>query len=108
MFEKDVLNENMPCTFCRTDFPTTVTFPARNDCYTGWTLQYSGYLVTNKGGSGRGAYQSFCLDKDPDFVPGTLRDDNEHVLYLIEAKCGSLPCPPYIGNAEIACAVCSK
>ena len=108
IFEKDVLNEDMPCAVCRTGFPTTMIFPARNNCYSGWTWQYSGYLVANLEQPGRGAYQSICLDKDPDFAPSGVGSGDEHVIYLTEAKCGSLPCPPYIDNAEIACAVCSK
>jgi len=108
IFDKDVINEDMPCVVCRSQLPTSIMIPGRTNCYQGWTQQYRGYLVSNIAGAGRASYESICIDRDPDFLPHSQADDNQHVLYLMEAKCGSLPCPPYVDNRELACVVCSK
>ena len=77
IFDKHVFNEDAPCVFCNSQFPTTAVIPARVNCYPGWTLQYSGYLVTNSITAGRESYDSICLDKNPDFIPHSEADDDD-------------------------------
>ena len=82
-------------------------FPGRNTCFDAWTLQYAGYLMA--GHFGHSNNKNFeCLDSSPEAVPKGNTNDDQSIVYLVEAKCGSLPCPPYVEGREIACAVCSK
>lgn len=48
-----------------------------------------------------------CVDEDPDFVTGGKAGGYGYLLYNVEARCGSLKCPPYVGGRELTCAVCS-
>ena len=107
IFGYDVDQHDLPCAVCETRFSMTHMFPGRNTCFDGWTLQYAGYLVADHHGhSSNKAYE--CLDSSPEAVAKGNTDDNQSVLYLVEAKCGSLPCPPYVECREIACVVCSR
>ena len=106
-FNKNLHQENAPCSVCRSSRPTVIMIPGRNQCYNGWTLEYKGYLVA--GFSNRTAASEYiCLDDNPDVVPGGQADQNGALLYLVEGRCGSLPCPPYVHGRELTCAVCSK
>ena len=49
-----------------------------------------------------------CVDGDPEYVPGSHANKNGALLYAVELKCGSLPCPPYDSERELTCAVCTK
>ena len=49
-----------------------------------------------------------CVDGNPDTLHGGKADKNGRLFYLVEARCGSLKCPPYVEGREIVCAVCSK
>ena len=100
-------NHDMPCAVCRTQFSVTHMFPGRAGCYQGWSQQYTGYLVSSYHGRSMDMVY-YCIDANPESVPHGEKDDNQCVLYLVEAKCGVLPCPPYVDGREIACTVCSK
>jgi len=81
---------------------------ARTACYPGWTVEYTGYLMSGVTGSSVYAYDHLCLDGNPEYLAHGGTNDNQHILYNVEAKCGSLPCPPYVEGRELACVVCSK
>ena len=49
-----------------------------------------------------------CMDSDPEALAHGATSDDQGTIYLIEGRCGSLQCPPYVEGREIACAVCSK
>ena len=51
-----------------------------------------------------------CVDSDPETIPGLGHGQNGHLVYFVEANCGSaaLPCPPYVHGREIGCVVCTK
>lgn len=49
-----------------------------------------------------------CVDHNPESLPGGGNtDSNGYLFYMMEGRCGSLKCPPYVDGREIACAVCS-
>ena len=48
------------------------------------------------------------MDSDPEALAHGGTNDDQSIIYLVEGRCGSLPCPPYVDGREIACAVCSK
>ena len=106
-FGKRLDDQNAPCSVCQTQRATMLMIPGRNACYKGWTIEYSGYLVAGYYSSAA-ATEYICLDKDPEFNVGGYANDAGALLYLVEAVCGSLECPPYINGRELTCAVCSK
>ena len=105
-FGKDRLDNDAPCSLCRTTRSAVTMIPGRNKCYDGWTLEYAGYLVA--GGNGYHATEYVCLDFHPDSIVGGQKDENGALFYLVEGRCGSLECPPYVNGRELTCAVCSK
>ncbi|XP_029658122.1 uncharacterized protein LOC115232406 [Octopus sinensis] len=101
-------DHNIPCAVCQTNGPAAVMMlPGRNECYTGWYLEYSGYLMTSHWKhNGRTSY--LCIDKEPEADRCGYRDENGALFYHVQAQCGSLPCPPYRNNEELTCSVCSN
>jgi len=86
---------------------------ARQDCPSpDMTLEYSGYLVSEKSDRTGDAYiyyrsEYICVDETPEGRPGSEPNMDGALLFPVQAACGSLPCPPYINLNEITCAVCS-
>ena len=80
--------------------------PARNQCELGWTTEYTGYLSEN--------YYEFqrtefvCMDGKAEPVDDSVSDQNGALFYPAVAKCGCLPCLPYIDDVELLCAVCTR
>ena len=109
-----VHDHNVPCAVCYASTRVAVTMiPAKTRCPSAWTLEYSGYLMSNYKGDSRyrgSHYRTMfeCVDKNPDSVPGSARDVNGAVFYHAEASCTGLPCPPYDPQKELTCAVCTK
>ena len=67
--------------------------PARNDCPSGWTEEYHGYLMTAAHAFMHSA-EFVCVDGNPEYVLGSREDKNGALLYPVEGVCGSLPCLP--------------
>lgn len=106
-FGDNMYNHNAPCAVCYTKRRVSVMVPGRNICSKGWTMEYSGYLVTGYHGD-KSATEYVCLDRRPEKVINGDADDEDNRLYLVEATCsGSLACPPYVAGREITCVVCS-
>lgn len=106
IFPYKVHQQDMPCAVCKTLKSTTLMIPARANCYPGWKLEYTGYIMANYHGHA-GPHNHICVDSEPEFVPNGGEYKLHHILYLMEAQCGSLPCPPYVQGRELACVVCS-
>ena len=49
-----------------------------------------------------------CVDKDAEAVPGSHADTNGGIFHTVEASCNGLPCPPYVAEKELTCALCTK
>ncbi|XP_053374035.1 uncharacterized protein LOC123532550 [Mercenaria mercenaria] len=105
-FGKALANNDVPCCVCRTKRPSVLFIPGRNICYDGWTLEYSGYLTS--GHDSHHATEFVCLDVNPEIIAGGVSDVDGKLFYFVEARCGSLRCPPYVNGRELTCAVCSK
>ncbi|XP_056006015.1 uncharacterized protein LOC130050320 [Ostrea edulis] len=103
LYEHDV-----PCAVCLVNNRSVLrVFPARKTCYKGWKLEYDGYLMA--GNAGHAAATTYkCVDRNPDTIAGGHSNHNGYLFYLVEARCGSLKCPPYVNGRELVCAVCSK
>ena len=80
---------------------------ARKTCYSGWKLEYQGYLMAGYYGA-QGPSKYTCVDHHPDALHGGRPNMNGKLFYFVEAVCGSLKCPPYVNGRELVCAVCSR
>ncbi|KAK3100389.1 hypothetical protein FSP39_019206 [Pinctada imbricata] len=101
-------NWDVPCAVCRTKgVSSTLMIPAKTKCSDSWTKEYSGYLMSG-GARQIVATQYICVDKDFEKVPESSANKNGALLYPVEARCGSLPCNPYVEGRELTCVVCSK
>ena len=49
-----------------------------------------------------------CVDKDAEAVPGSHTNTNGGLFYHVEASCNGLPCPSYVAEKELTCAVCTN
>ena len=102
-----VFEHNAPCAVCRSSTQESVLMiPARLSCPSTWTLEYSGYLMSES----RSYYRrsTACVDKDPESIPGSIRDTDGALFYHMEATCNDIQCPPYVAEKELTCAVCTK
>ena len=101
-------NQNIPCAVCSTSTRGQVMMlPAKLQCPSSWTLEYSGYLMSNYRLHHRTIFE--CVDRNPESVPGQAANHNGAVLYHTEATCNDgLLCPPYDPQKELTCAVCTK
>lgn len=81
----------------------------RADCFSGWTEEYSGYLLAGHHNHEKSTDYT-CIDSNPEAVQGKSLDENGRLLYPVEAYCkdASLSCPPYVDGRELACVVCTK
>ncbi|XP_052790165.1 uncharacterized protein LOC128224382 [Mya arenaria] len=109
-FGKHLHDHDAPCAVCQTYRRSSVMIPGRNQCYPGWTKEYAGYLVSDLSGYSdhKSSTNYACLDADAEYEIGDQVDNNGKLMYLVEAICGSLPCPPYVDYRELKCVVCSK
>ena len=102
-----LLDNPAPCAFCYVGGRSTILMiPARTQCPDGWTMEYAGYVVSDRNThTHRSNY--ICWDEAPEVaVGGTLQD--QAVIYPVEVHCGTLPCSVYITGRELTCVVCSK
>ena len=100
-------NKDTVCSVCRSSLSTTIMIPGTNVCTAGWQLQYSGYLMAGYYGHAAGS-EFICVDSAMESRPGTADNHDGKLLYAARAVCGSLPCEPYVSDAGVTCAVCSK
>ena len=109
LFKKQNLHDHdAPCVACYVrSRGSMLMMPARNDCPSGWTEEYHGYLMTAYHDH-RNQKNFICVDEDAEFVPGSGASLNGALLYPVEGVCGSLPCLPYVAGREMTCAVCTK
>ena len=107
-FKKNLHNHDAPCVVCFVKSRgSMLMMPARNDCPSGWTEEYHGYLMTGYHNHKKG-YDFICVDEDAEYVSGTQANKNGALLYIVEGVCGSLPCNPYVAGRELTCAVCTN
>ncbi len=99
---------NAPCAVCYVSTrATSLMLPARMECPSSWTLEYTGYLMsTHYVNHYRTMYE--CVDASPDKIPGSAGNSNGAVFYHVEATCNGLPCEPYDPQKELTCVVCTK
>ena len=107
-FDKNLHNHDAPCAVCFVKSRgSMLMMPARNDCPSGWTKEYHGYLMTTYHGD-KHSSEFVCVDGNPEYVRGSKQNQDGALLYPVEGVCGSLPCLPYVAGRELTCAVCTK
>ncbi|XP_078665811.1 uncharacterized protein LOC144908150 [Branchiostoma floridae x Branchiostoma belcheri] len=100
-------NHDVPCAVCHV--PTRgaqVMIPARLSCPSGWTREYKGYLMAERFNHKRSEF--VCVDEQPEVRPSGQANVDGALFYPVDARCGSLPCPPYVEGHELTCVVCTK
>ncbi|XP_052273215.1 uncharacterized protein LOC127873407 [Dreissena polymorpha] len=103
-----LVEHEVPCAACFTNATTTIMIPARKTCYSGWKLEYRGFLMTERDIHANNK-QYVCVDKDAESAQGsTPADTNGALFHLVFPTCGTLKCPPYNSASALACVVCSK
>ena len=104
-----VHDHNVPCAVCYASTRVAVAMiPAKTRCPSTWTLEYSGYLMSNLLGHPHYRTMFECVDKNPNSIPGSAPNVDGALFYHTEASCTGLPCPPYDPQKELTCAVCTK
>ena len=107
-FDKNLHDHDVPCAVCFVKSRgSMLIMPARNDCPSGWTEEYHGYLMTAYHGH-RHSSEFICVDGSPVYVHGRKQKKHGALLYPVEGVCGPLPCGPYVAGRELTCAVCTK
>ena len=104
---QNVVNHNVPCAVCHvTTRATLLMIPAKVNCPTNWTTEYTGYLMTSFRSHHRSTYE--CIDKDPESISGLNgTDPYQALLFHVEPICSGLSCPPYDREKELTCVMCS-
>lgn len=102
----DLSDDDVPCAVCQSTRRNVIMIPGRNQCYKNWTLEYKGYLMSSYY-EHPGSKEYVCMDDQPETLASGAANQNGALFYLVEGRCGSLQCPPYIDGQEITCAVCS-
>ena len=80
--------------------------PAWHHCPNGWTVEYTGYLMSSFYTEGKATYE--CVDVNAESIPGSEANISVGTFYHVEAACTGLACPPYDPQKELTCAVCTK
>ena len=106
-FYADINDHDAPCAVCEVQGRSQVLMiPAKQTCPAGWTLEYEG-LLASQHNTQKGA-EYVCVSNDPETTNGGHTSMNGGRLFVVEAKCGTLPCPPYVSGYELTCVVCTK
>ena len=80
--------------------------PGRETCPPDWKKEYTGYIMA--GGNGHKRSQPYlCIDDKPQVIPGSDTQNSDGYLYMVETKCPSLQCQPFVDGRELRCVVCT-
>ncbi|KAI8520758.1 hypothetical protein Bbelb_005120 [Branchiostoma belcheri] len=102
----DLYNTDALCAVCLVPRATALMIPAKMTCPSGWTREYSGYLMTEKYTHHRADF--ICVDEGAEGESGTEANDNGALIYHVEGRCNyNMHCPPYVNGRELTCVVCS-
>ena len=106
-FFNNLNNQDVPCAVCEVQGRSQVLMiPAKQTCPAGWTLEYEGLLASELHHHAGADY--VCVSSNAEPSHSGYTDENGGLLYVVEAQCGALPCPPYASGYELTCVVCTK
>jgi len=105
MWEKNTHDWDAGCAVCAYKGSTTYEAWGTTECPEGHEVLYAGNVMG--GHYGHRKFNFVCVDPERQEHPDSHRGNQDGALwYLAEYECGSLPCPPFNTNKEVACAVC--
>ncbi|KAL5011984.1 hypothetical protein ScPMuIL_010535 [Solemya velum] len=108
LFGKNNLNQNAPCAVCQSmRHKNVLMIPGRTSCFGTWSIEYTGYLMAGQYNHAA-SHEFICVDAKPEAVMGQEADVNGALLYFVETRCDTLPCPPYVNGREVPCVVCTN
>ncbi|XP_013786519.1 uncharacterized protein LOC106470507 [Limulus polyphemus] len=84
----------------------TLMIPAWQECPTGWTFEYKGYLMASHYKQHRSNF--VCVNDTPESKESGENTSGGSYLYPVEGICGAIPCPHYSNGLELTCVVCTK
>lgn len=100
-------DQDAVCVVCERPKKTQMMMiPGTKWCPVGWTREYYGVLMSEKYNMKPADF--VCVDTSFDYRYGGSDDKGGAYLVVVEARCGSLPCPPYYDGYEVSCVVCTK
>ena len=106
-----VANHNTPCVACHvTTRSAQLMIPGTDQCPGGWTLEYAGWLVSEHSNH-KARTMYVCLDKDAEALQCEQASGQGAPMYHTGIDCNGrhgIPCPPYVHQKDLACAVCTK
>ena len=98
----------LPCALCYTTTKSTsFMLPGRYTCPSGWSSEYAGYIMSEESHIVRDPRDTICVDQDAE-AAGTKGSASAAQLYLMQASCIGLDCPPFDSQKPLTCVVCSK
>jgi len=102
-----------PCAVCYVSQRTaSLVIPARTSCPVDWTLEYTGYLMSEESLSLnetiRHCTDYICVDDAPEAAAAGSANPDQAFIFSVKVGCGSLPCSKYHDGWEVACIVCTK
>ncbi|CAG2196789.1 unnamed protein product [Mytilus edulis] len=90
VFASNADSQDVPCALCRTnDATTAVMIPGKNTCYSGWRLEYHGYLASGRYNH-KAASAYVCVDINPEYIIGGVTTHFGKLFYEVVSKCGAL------------------
>ena len=99
-------DHNVPCAVCHVSTRAAVLMiPAWHHCPSQWTLEYTGYLMTDNYTHKKATYE--CVDKDAASVPGSHADINAALIYHVEANCNGLYHVHHMTLRRSSCVLCA-
>lgn len=99
-------DHNVPCAVCYVSTRAAVLMiPAWLHCPNKWTLEYSGYLMSEHNSHTVSTYE--CVDSNAVPVPGSSANINGGLFWHVKVNCEGLLCPPYAPEKELTCVVCT-
>ena len=105
----DIVHHDAPCSVCYASTRIAkITIPGRTSCPPLWTMEYNGYLMTDKLDTNHRSRVPVCVDVNAETVPESAIATTTSLLYFIETTCTGIDCPPYADGSEVACVVCTK
>ena len=98
-------DHNVPCALCQVYGHTNkIMIPSCYEYPSGWRREYYGYLMAGLH-THKAATQYTCVDESLAQIPGSGANQDGHLFYTVEAKCGHyIPC----SDKELTCVVCTK
>ena len=107
LIDQSLHDNDVPCAVCDvTGRSRTLLIPAKMSCPSGWVKEYQGLLMAQHHSHTGSEY--ICVADGMESLAGGSTNSNGGLLYVVEAVCGSLKCPPYVEGYEIACVICTK